>query len=118
MKIVHFDNRNTDWSPNPLELNEIFILKFLEDISPFRGATDTLFRISGNVCPGFQNQGRISFCGFLTCVVLRFTSGVTLANCTDVSMTAKPFDPYILADVSTSIGGGLAGSQTHNSSFS
>ena len=34
---------------------ELF-LKFLEDVSPFCGATDTLFWTSGDVSSGFQSQ--------------------------------------------------------------
>ena len=44
---------------------------------------------------------------FLTCVIHRFTFGVTPANCIEVSIVAKPFQSHVLADVSTSIGGGL-----------
>ena len=39
-----------------------FLKKFLEDISPFRGATDTLFWTSGDISPGFQSQGGYPFC--------------------------------------------------------
>ena len=52
----------------------------LEDISSFDGATDTPFWISGDVCPSFENQGGSLVC-FLTCVILRFTSRATPADC-------------------------------------
>ena len=35
----------------------IFLKKYLDDISPFCATTDTLFWTSDNVCPGFLNQG-------------------------------------------------------------
>ena len=35
----------------------IFSKKFLEDISHFRGVTNTPFWTSGDVCLGFQSQG-------------------------------------------------------------
>ena len=55
-----------------------FLLKLLGDISPSRGATDTFFWISGDVCPGFQSQGES-----LACVLprLRTTVYVTKINC-------------------------------------
>ena len=49
-----------------------------------------LFWTSGDVCPGLQNQGESLVC-LLTCVILRFTSGATPADCIEVSMAAKPF---------------------------
>ena len=50
--------------------------------------------------PGFQSQGGcIGF--FLTCVILRLTSGVIAADYIEVIMVAE------LTDVSASIGGGL-----------
>ena len=45
---------------------------------------------SGGVSPGFQSQGGSLVC-FVTCVILRFTSGATLADCIEVSMAAEPF---------------------------
>ena len=65
-----------------------------------------LFWTSGDVCPGFQSQGG-SLAYFPTCVILRFTAGVTPAHCVEVCMAAKPFVIHVLADMSTSIGGGL-----------
>ena len=44
-----------------------------------------LFWTSGDIYPGFQSQGGYLAC-FFTCVILRFTSGVTPADC-----TAGPF---------------------------
>ena len=49
-----------------------------------------LFWTSGNVCPGFQSQDGSLAC-FLTWVILRFTSGVTLADCIEIHMAAKSF---------------------------
>ena len=43
-----------------------------------------------HVCPGFQSQGGSLAC-FLACVILKFTSGVTAADCIGASMAAKPF---------------------------
>ena len=51
-----------------------------------------LFWTSGDVCVGSQSQGGSPVCVcFLTCVILRFTSGVTPADCTEVSTAAQPF---------------------------
>ena len=71
----------------------------------FLGPPIPLFWASGDVCPGFQSQGGSLAC-FLACVILRFTSGTTPADCIEVSTAAKPFLIHVLADVSTSIGGG------------
>ena len=46
------------------------------------------FWTSSDVCPGFQRQGR-SLAWFLTCVILRFTSGVTCADCIEHSISAE-----------------------------
>ena len=67
--------------------NEFFFKNFFEDISPFHGATDTPVL---DFCPGFQSQGGSLVC-FLACVILRFTSGATPADCIEVSLAAKPF---------------------------
>ena len=72
----------------------------------FLGPLMPLFWTPGYVCPGFQSQGR-SFACFFACVILRFTSSAAPTDCIEVSMAAEPFLIYILADVSTSIGGGL-----------
>ena len=50
----------------------------------------SLFWTSGNVCPRFQSQGGFLAC-FLTCVILRFTSGVTPADYIGVNMAVEPF---------------------------
>ena len=63
-----------------------------------------LFWTSGDVCPGFQSKGGSLVC-FLTCVILRFTSGVTPADCIEVSMAAKPFRSRYLQTCPSSIGG-------------
>ena len=49
-----------------------------------------LFWTSGDICPGFQSQDGSLVC-FLVCLILRFTSGVTLTDCIEVSMAAEPF---------------------------
>ena len=52
------------------------------------------FWTSGDVCPGFQSQGGFP-CLCASSPVhngfLRFTSGVTPVDCTEVSMAAEPF---------------------------
>ena len=55
------------------------------------------FWTSGDVCPGFQSQGGSLVC-FLTCVILRFTSGMIPAHFIyiGVSMTAEPFQSTYL----------------------
>ena len=58
----------------------VFFLNFWRTSVPFVGPLLTLFWTSGHVCPGFQNQGGSHVC-FLTCVILRFTSGATPADC-------------------------------------
>ena len=63
-----------------------FFLKFLEDISPFRGATDTPVLASGDACPRFQSQG-----GSLFACFLKFTSGATPADCIEVSSSLTRF---------------------------
>ena len=68
--------------------------KFLEDINPFSGATDSPFWASGNICPGLQSQGGFPCLGALSpgCNgFLRFRSGVTPADLLVASMVAKPF---------------------------
>ena len=65
-------------------------------MSPFCGLLIPLFWTSGNICPGFQSQGRSlrlhtsspAHNGFL-----RFTSGVTPADLLAASMAAKLFHP-------------------------
>ena len=49
-----------------------------------------LFWTSGDVCLEFQSQGR-SLLYFLTYVILRFTSGLTPADCIEINMAAEPF---------------------------
>ena len=69
-----------------------YILVFLEDISLFCGATDTPVLDFCNVCPGSQSQGWILFAFFLACMLFpRFTSGVTPADCIEVSIAAESF---------------------------
>ena len=73
-----------------------FCSKFLEDISPFLGASDTpvldfWWRLSWVSKPGW-----IPFACFLAYVILRFTSGATPADCIEVRMAAKPFQSVYL----------------------
>ena len=49
-----------------------------------------LFWTIGDVCSGFQSQGGSLAC-FLTCVIPTFTSGMTPADCIEVSKAARPF---------------------------
>ena len=53
-----------------------------------------LFWTSGGVCSGFQSQGGFPGLHAFSPVhngFLRFTSGVTPADCIEVSMAAEPF---------------------------
>ena len=68
----------------------VFLKKNLWDISSFRGATVTPV---GDVCPGFQSAGESLAC-FLACVILRFTSGMTPADCIEASMEPSLFNPH------------------------
>ena len=52
-----------------------------------------LFWTSGDVCPRFQRLCGSLVC-FLACVLLRFTSGATLADCIEVNMATEPFRYY------------------------
>ena len=72
-----------------------FLKKFWGHKSFFLGPLIPLFWTSGDICPGFQSKGGSLAC-FLTCVVLRFTSGATPADCIEVSMAAKPFQTTYL----------------------
>ena len=49
----------------------------------FVGSLIALFW-TGNMCPGFQSQGGSFFACFLACVILRFTSGATPADCIEI----------------------------------
>ena len=58
----------------------------------FVGPLIPLFWTSGDVCPGFQSQGRFLTCTLFACMLfLRFTSGATPTDCIEVSMAAKLF---------------------------
>ena len=59
----------------------------------FVGALIPLFWTSNDICPGFQSHSGSLVC-FLACVILRFTSGAKSADCTEVSMAAKPFGTH------------------------
>ena len=49
-----------------------------------------LFWTYADISPAFQRKGGSLAC-FLTCVILRFTSGVTPADSREVIMTVEPF---------------------------
>ena len=68
----------------------------------FWGPLIPLFWISGDLCPGFQSQGGSLFACFLACVILRFTSGGTPADCIEVSMA----EPFQYTSLQKSTGGG------------
>ena len=76
---------------NKLFLTSFFFLKFWRTEVPFVGPLIPFFWTFGNVCPGFQSQGGSLFVCFLTCVILRFTSGSTPADCIEVSMAISNF---------------------------
>ena len=56
----------------------------------FMGQLIPLSSTSGDICPGFQSQDGSLVCVF-ACLILRFISGATPADCVEVSMVAKPF---------------------------
>ena len=72
-----------------------FFLNFLEDISPFRGATDTLVLDFWWRLLWVSKPGWIPFACFLACIILRFTSGATPADCIEVSMAAESWSTYL-----------------------
>ena len=78
----------------------LFFLNFWRTQVFFVGLLIPLFWTSGDVCSGFQSQGGSLAC-FLTCVILRFTSG----DCRS-QYGSQVFLIHIPADVSTGIGGG------------
>ena len=96
------------------DISQLFFLKnCLEDRSPSCRATDTAVLNFWWCLPWFQSQG-----GWIPCLhnfspvcsrFLRFTSGVTPANCVVVSMIAKA-STHVLANIFTNI----CGAQTHN----
>ena len=67
------------------------VFKFLEDINPFRGATDIPVLDFWWCLPWVSKPGWIPFVCFLACMILRFTSGAMPADCIEVSMAAEPF---------------------------
>ena len=73
-----------------------------------------LFWTSGDVCPGFQSQGGSFFACFLVCVILRFTSGATPADCTEVGMAAEPFRSTYLEMCPQALVDIQAGDRTHD----
>ena len=54
------------------------------------GPLITLFWTSGDVCPGFPSQGGSFSACFLACVILRFTSGATPADCRGENFRYEP----------------------------
>ena len=98
-----FLRQATEESNNHLNVfkNKYFVLKCLEDISPFCGATDTpVFGLLVMFALGFK----ACLCALLPAHnrILRFTSGATPADLLAASMAAKLFSPIYLW---TSIGG-------------
>ena len=83
------------WQTDKKEDGKIAKLKFLEDTSIFIVPLIPLFWTSGDVYPEFQRQSESLVC-FLSSVILRFTSGGTPADCTEVSMSADPFPSIYL----------------------
>ena len=74
------------------------------------GALISLFWTSGDICPGFQSQGRSPHLCALSSVYngfLRFTSGVTPADLSAASMVAEPFR-------STYFRASIGGARVHN----
>ena len=69
----------------------LLFFKIFGGYKSFFGVIDMLFWTSGDVCPGFQSQVVSIFTCFLACVILRFTSGATTADCIEVSMANEPF---------------------------
>ena len=79
---------------NYLPWIKLLFLKLLEDIRPFRGATDTPILDFWWCLLWVSRPGWIpSLCASspVHSEFLRFTSGVTPANCIEVSMAVKPF---------------------------
>ena len=76
------ETKRNQFSSSLLPRYNLFSLN-LEGMSPFSGATDTLFWTSGGICPGFESQSgfpslhaSLPVCNEL----LRFTSGLTTAE--------------------------------------
>ena len=63
----------------------VVLLIFLENISHFHGATDTPVLDFWWHLPWVSKPGWIPFACFLLCVILRFSSGMTPADCIEVS---------------------------------
>ena len=77
------------------------------NISPFFGATDTLFWTFGDICSGFQSQGGSPHLHALSPAsngFFRFTSGLAPAQLLAASMTAIPFSIHILAYIQVLVG--------------
>ena len=72
----------------------LFLKKFFGGHKSFSwGHWYPCFWTSGDECPGSQCQGRSLAC-FLTCVILRFTSGVTPADCMGSAWQPSLFNPH------------------------
>ena len=105
---------NSIWSMDDLKrtgdmmnvrIYSLFLLKYLEDISPFCGSLIPLFWTSGDVCPGFQSQcGSSHFHASSPAHngILRLPSAATPADLFVDSMAAETFSSTYLW---TSIGG-------------
>ena len=79
----------------------------------FVGPLIPLFCTSGDFCPGLKSQGGSLVC-FLTSVILRFTSGVTPADCIEVSIAAKSFWSTYLQTCPQALVEVWARAQTHH----
>ena len=84
-QISHAWNR---WISRREEIH-FFKTKFLEDTSPFRGATDT--PCFGLLVMSVLDFNASPFVCFLACMTLRFTSGATHADCIEFIMATEPF---------------------------
>ena len=87
------------WNINNVNVLQLFFKKILEDISPFRGATDTPVLDFWWHLPWVSKLGWIPHLCALSPVCnefQRFTSGVTPADCIEVSIAAEPFQSMYL----------------------
>ena len=68
------------------DLKKDFFNKIFEEKSPFHGATVSYpcFGPLVTSAMGFKSQGGSLFAWFLTCVILRFTSGATPTDCMEI----------------------------------
>ena len=79
---------------------QFYFLNFWRTYVLFLWPLIPLFCTSGDIPPGFQSQGGSLFVCFLECVICRFTTGVTHADCNRDQHGSQTFSIHILADVS------------------